>query len=295
MKQYNSITVVMVLYFPDPDVLRENLLKLSVLGCNLVIYENTNNPDVVLHNNELIHSSCVSCKLLGGSGNDGLSMPFNLIVDMEWDNSEAFFFLDQDTLVEVETLIRLFDDFIKNHLLHNIAIMAGIPIKKTGAAYRTKRIDNLPFLSGFSEVKSVPSSFSIISKHALNVVGKFQQDFFIDYIDIDMSLRCRQSGMRIVVNENCTFIHDVGEGSIAIFGVHLTPISSPLRHYYQVRNSLLSFKRNRASFFRFIMLLSKRFITVTLNSIIDLKSFRVRFYYYFLGVMHGFKGKSGKL
>lgn len=65
MKQYNSITVVMVLYFPDPDVLRENLLKLSVLGCNLVIYENTNNPDVVLHNNELIHSSCVSCKLLG--------------------------------------------------------------------------------------------------------------------------------------------------------------------------------------------------------------------------------------
>ena len=61
---------------------------------------------------------------------------------------------------------------------------------------------------------------------------------FIDYVDIEWSLRCRAYGYHLYAVANAHLHHTLGDHLIRIFRREIA-LHSPLRHYYCTRNALL--------------------------------------------------------
>jgi rhamnosyltransferase len=76
-------------------------------------------------------------------------------------------------------------------------------------------------------------------------IGPFQDDFFIDYVDTDYSLRARQYGYRSMVACNALLNHRLGSRQKRVFlgGDHYPTFHSPLRWYYISRNRIPMLRR----------------------------------------------------
>ncbi len=70
---------------------------------------------------------------------------------------------------------------------------------------------------------------------ALRRVGLFNEDLFIDYVDVEWCLRARRAGLSVLQVGAERMAHSIGNGSIGVFGNRLA-VHAPLRTYYQARN-----------------------------------------------------------
>lgn len=71
----------------------------------------------------------------------------------------------------------------------------------------------------------------------LKRVGLFNEDLFIDYVDVEWSLRARRAGLALVQVGAERMPHTIGSSTIALLGARLA-VHSPLRSYYQARNAV---------------------------------------------------------
>jgi len=80
------------------------------------------------------------------------------------------------------------------------------------------------------------TSGSLISIDAYDKIGRFNEDYFIDYVDIEYCLRANSSGYVVKDVRNIVMIHPVGselkKGFVTIRSQH-----NPERQYYFFRNS----------------------------------------------------------
>ena len=76
--------------------------------------------------------------------------------------------------------------------------------------------------------------------------GGMDAGLFIDHVDTDWSFRMLSKGMPLFGIADVDFIHRMGLGSrrIWLFGWHVLPERSPLRHYYLYRNTLRLMRRD---------------------------------------------------
>jgi rhamnosyltransferase len=72
---------------------------------------------------------------------------------------------------------------------------------------------------------------------ALEAIGPMKEALFIDYVDLEWSLRARNLGYRLYGHCGVAIDHRLGEEPLRIFGRAMTA-HSPLRHYYLMRNAL---------------------------------------------------------
>jgi rhamnosyltransferase len=174
-------------------------------------------------------------------------------------------------------------------------IISALAMRKEGMPYR---IRNRGVSSGkdsnLIEVDNVPSSFSLIPVTTFEKIGFFREDFFIDYIDMDFSLRCWKNNLPVYIARNATFTHDIGIGDVVIFKKRLFPYSDEYRHYYQVRNLILSFKFNNIGRFKTLIRVMERIVIVFVIGVYA-GGFNKRMYFLFKGIYHGYAGVSGKL
>jgi rhamnosyltransferase len=92
--------------------------------------------------------------------------------------------------------------------------------------------------AGLVEVNHVITSGCLVSAAAYRAVGDFDEDLFLDYVDIEWSLRARARGYALAVSANCRMSHAIGERMLQIAGRQVA-VHSPLRTYLQLRNHLL--------------------------------------------------------
>jgi len=145
-------------------------------------------------------------------------------------------------------------------------------------------------------VSHVIASGSIICKLAFELVGFFDNNLCIDYVDIEDCLRLKSRGYDIVQVRDAILIHSIGniiEHRILGENVHPTH-HDPVRRYYQFRNAILVHKvyketqvewckRNRIVLLKIICLIllyEKR----RLSSFLQIVK----------GVLHGLSGRAGK-
>lgn len=69
------------------------------------------------------------------------------------------------------------------------------------------------------------------------VIGAPRADLFIDYVDIEWSLRARKRGMKLFVVGSAVLHHSIGDNYRHFMGKQV-PIHSPLRNYYLMRNGV---------------------------------------------------------
>ena len=77
----------------------------------------------------------------------------------------------------------------------------------------------------------------LISMQALEEIGPMKEDWFIDYIDLEWSLRAASHGYRLYGHYGAQIDHRLGDEPMRVLGRTLMN-HSPLRHYYLVRNAL---------------------------------------------------------
>lgn len=94
--------------------------------------------------------------------------------------------------------------------------------------------------NGWREVRTTITSGSLVRVSAFRRIGPFDSRLFIDSVDLDYCLRCRQLGWRVVESLEVTLLHSMGDSKRHIvLGREITLTRhSPLRRYYITRNQL---------------------------------------------------------
>ncbi len=100
--------------------------------------------------------------------------------------------------------------------------------------------DDLP------EVTMVITSGAMLDLATWKAVGGFDEDLFIDYVDIDYCLRVDRLGRAIAVARAATLQHRLGDRRLRyLLGKEFRPMyHSALRHYYIARNRMRVWRRH---------------------------------------------------
>ena len=77
----------------------------------------------------------------------------------------------------------------------------------------------------------------LISMAAVEDIGMMDEALFIDYVDLEWSMRATARGYRLYGHFGTQIDHRLGEEPIRLFGRSMMN-HSPLRHYYLARNAL---------------------------------------------------------
>ena len=85
------------------------------------------------------------------------------------------------------------------------------------------------------EVDHLITSGCLVPIHVWREVGPFLDELFIDYVDIEWSLRLRHRGWRLFGVGGATLTHSIGDDVAQWWGWRF-PWHSPLRHYFIFRN-----------------------------------------------------------
>ena len=289
-----------ILYNPEDKMYLKSIKVLLSLGLKVVIFDNSTSAKHFSTNEKLIFDAFGKDVILLKSekGNIGLGYPFNQIVNISINegNCKGIYFFDQDSEVNSEAVINLGKSFDKLTLQKPFGIIAALAMRKEGMPYRIRNrgVSSGKEDSNLIEVDNVPSSFSLIPVTTFEKIGFFREDFFIDYLDLDFSLRCWKNNLSVYIAKNATFTHNIGIGDVVIFKNFLFPYSDEYRHYYQVRNLILSFKFNNIGSFKTLISVMQRIIIVLLIGVYA-GGFSNRMYFLFKGIYHGYRGVSGKL
>ena len=96
------------------------------------------------------------------------------------------------------------------------------------------------------EVDHVIASGCLMPAPALRQVGLLQEDYFIDWVDVEWCLRARDQGFKIYGVCAANLEHRLGDQVARVLGREV-PLHAPWRHYYQSRNVVLMLRSTRAN------------------------------------------------
>lgn len=159
------------------------------------------------------------------------------------------FVFDQDSLPAagmVAEMLDVYEDRSKRGRIAIVAPSVEIPAARTGSSFlipwgrflfRRARCTHERVLEN---VSIVISSGALYDLEAFRQIGRFREDFFIDYVDTEYCLRARQRGYEVVVACKASLYHQLGgqrEGHFGPLTMHPT-FHPPLRWYFISRNRI---------------------------------------------------------
>ncbi len=102
-------------------------------------------------------------------------------------------------------------------------------------AWRRRHV--VPAVGQAVEVDHLISSGCLVPLRAWTRCGAFLEPLFIDYVDIEWSLRLRHFGWHLYGVGGATLLHSIGD-AVKHWRGRQIPWHSPLRHYYLFRNAI---------------------------------------------------------
>jgi rhamnosyltransferase len=114
--------------------------------------------------------------------------------------------------------------------------------------WRDATLGSVPSVSvghNLLEVHSGISSGSLYRTSIFSQVGFFADEYFIDGVDIEFCLRCRQYGFKVIQNKAWVVSHNLGQQlEINLLGVRFPIyVHGVFRKYYIARNRILNYKK----------------------------------------------------
>ena len=141
------------------------------------------------------------------------------------------------------------------------------------------------------QVDLVISSGTMTTVDVFEKTGLFDEDFFIDFVDVEWCLRCKKAGVPVYVVPDAVLLHKIGNADVTV-GDKKILVHSPMRTYYKVRNSFLLFYKKAGVLFTIRQILPA--ILHNFLLIFSGKDKGAYCKYYFLGIFHGILGIRGK-
>lgn len=286
-------TAVVVCYGPEVDRLRTMASVLHASGARAVFVDNS--EPGVLSGMELPGDPVT---IVNGE-NLGIAVAQNQGVRRALaDGAELVAFFDQDSILHggmLRELLAAADpsramvvapvirDEVRNFEFPSLVIC---PSGRRRKVYSNARTEPYP-------VDVVISSGMVATAKALTAAGSMDESLFIDSVDTEWCLRCRRRGVAIYIVPRAVMRHSVGSSSVEL-GFTIVAVHSPLRSYYQIRNSLLLLRNPNVP-----RLMAIREVTAVLGHKLLLlftggRSRREYLAAYFDGLRDGLRGASGR-
>ena len=222
----NSIGGVVILYNPE-DKFLENIKSFINHIANLIIIDNSERS-----NEKLIKDSINNFKIeyIFNSSNLGIASALNIAAIKAINKGYKFLLtMDQDSYFEDGSLKRL---------IHCIEETKHETIGIYSPFHKNKFFTRPPQNKNIVEVSDVMTSGNILNLSIFKELGKFKEDYFIDYVDIEYCLRLRKNGYKVVrVNDSFLVHNEADLTRRKFFGLFVYPQNhSTLRWYYKIRN-----------------------------------------------------------
>lgn len=148
----------------------------------------------------------------------------------------------------------------------------------------------------FVEIEVTMTSGNLLPTRIFPKTGLFNEDFFIDFVDVEFCLRCLSRGFRIIEAQEAILYHASGKPTQHRFLWENILIThhSPLRKYYDVRNRIVLWKRYflaRPGWVKQDMAnLAKQMLKIVLYE----KDVIKKIFSVIKGAWHGITGKMGR-
>ena len=163
-------------------------------------------------------------------GNMGLSRSLNIGIDKAKQiGANWILFMDSDSRWQND-ILEVYKEYITNHDMSMIALL--------GPQHNYSRHIRRP-KAFFKEKKRIMLSGCLMSVEAINRIGGFDENFFIDGLDYDWCYRARMKGYRIIECGEAVINHSPGIERQLKFGNRVIlkyGWAPPDRYYYQFKS-----------------------------------------------------------
>jgi rhamnosyltransferase len=295
-----KISSIIVTYNPSINALKKQLVRLFDQVQTIIIIDNGSSNSVELIKelsgfespNKIIVYENGDNKGLGYAQNKGIEYAIT-------EKATHILLLDDDSLIEENFVSNLLSDY-------EALINAGIKVGAIGPTYYNEETGEQypitkyvgPFIDRkLPKEEPVEASFLIASgclipTSVIQAVGLMNEDFFIDYIDVEWSFRAISKGYKLFATPGAQMNHVIGEKRVSVFGRKIS-LHSPLRKYYLFRNSIFMIKcpyiSNGYKIREIIFNLLRLIVYLMLSN--EKKSY-IRYTYH--AYLDGFRNKKGK-
>lgn len=295
------VVAVTVTYQPGPD-LAAQVAALAAQVARLVIVDNGSDRPATEFLRSLA-SDGIEVRFLERNAGIGAGHNAGIAVARAY-NATHVLLMDQDSIPHEDMVMRLLE--AERSLLER-----GVSVGALGPVFHDARLrKSWPFYrltqfgmegrecageAGFVECDFLISSGTLIRSSVLDQVGLMNEGYFLEHVDTEWSLRCRDREYRLFGICAARMEHALGDAAACVpFTGTAVQVYKPYRHYYLFRNALLlwrqpyvrlPWKLNEA------MRLLKRLVYFSV--MLAPRAERLR--YMLLGLWHGLIGRSGPL
>jgi rhamnosyltransferase len=226
-----SVCAVMVTYNPRPTFVG-NIDAIAAQVGRVIVVDNGSSGDTEQRLQEL--EERIGCKVIRNRQNLGIAVALNLgLKDALSAGFDWVCTFDQDSAVCDGFISQMLEVYRQAPRSITVAIVAPTYVDcKTGVNVRLKRAASGQILTAMTSGSMMPSS-------AIQRLGFFDEDFYIDAVDIEFCLRARAKGM-LILQSPAVLLHSLGQTTYyQLFGVRFGVTNhSAGRRYYMTRNRL---------------------------------------------------------
>ena len=236
MKKIHSILVA---YNPDTEELNQAVEKLKK-QTDIVVVCNNSDYDVKFEDEQV--------KVFNFGENLGIAKAQSIGMKWAFENGADFVLqMDQDSVPNddlVEKLLECYDKLTSKG--YKVGLVGPQDYDKDTKELNKARLKKGDFIddTNYVSLEQTLSSGSLVPKYVYEVVGGMDDDLFIDAVDSEYCWRIRENGFLVIKSNDALLAHKLGDGKHKILGFLNVGVPSPIRHYYQIRNTLLLARRD---------------------------------------------------
>lgn len=276
-----NIVAVVVTYNSPIERLTESL---SVLAdqCTVVVVDNSTQST----SREEIRLICdqIGVFWLSLGGNFGIAHAQNIGIAWARKRNAIDIILIDDDSIPSKSFLEEMLEARKTSRIHPVVVSART-ISEDGKDISNRAPEEATGLTPCSELTS---SGTIIPMVVFDRVGFFDERLFIDCVDFEWGWRARALGVPLLLCDGVTIQHRLGENTRLGFR-----LPSPVRHYYQYRNILITIFQSKAPLrWRFSQLVKLPVKLMLITLFADHRTHRLRYAAY--GIRDFFSGRIGK-
>ena len=293
----HKIAAIIVIYYPEYDSLERLVDVLSRQVDSVIVVDNGSADGIADLIKKRLNSQGV---YIDAGANLGVAGAYNVgAAQAKSQAMSRMILFDQDSQPERDMLDKLMEAMSKK-------IDEGARVAAVGPQYAdVKALHVSPVtLSGITlhqikcaadniiEADHLISSGCLISMSALDKVGPFNEELFIDNVDVEWCLRAKYNGYNAFAVCGAYMRHDMGDRFADVMGYKVN-VHSPLRNYYMMRNAVwlvkqswLPLNRRLAEFFK----LFKKYIVYSLLIGSSYENWKMMS----KGIWHALNGTMGK-
>ena len=243
-----NIYCIIVTYYPEIEHLDRMCVALLQNKVQVVIVDNTeeSNLDLLSYKEHI----CI----IPLQFNHGIAHAQNIGINKAIANkADIIVFFDQDSEINPDFLQTLLSPIVVKKPM----VVGPVYVNsKNGKEYPSAKLNTLGFVKyvyGKGKLESytvdiIISSGTAATKEVFEIAGFMDEDFFLDYVDLEWAIRCRRKNIPILINPLAVMEHSIGIETVDM-GIINTTFHSPTRTYYKTRNPFLFIRKKDVPLF----------------------------------------------